>query len=115
METSLYRTFGAFATLTLQNLARFANFHKAFVSCNGGIQDNAVATFSEEEGESQRIALNRIPIKEYLLADHEVKSNKFDFYTFYTISLRIDYHRSDSKLEQRNVRTTFKTNKRYSF
>ena len=48
---------GAFVgTLTLQDLANL-QFSKAFVSCNG-IKDKAIATFSEEEGEVQRIALN---------------------------------------------------------
>lgn len=48
---------GAFVgTLTLQNLSNL-QFSKAFVSCNG-IQNGALATFSEEEGEAQRIALN---------------------------------------------------------
>ena len=87
---------GAFVgTLTLQNLANL-QFSKAFVSCNG-IQDNAIATFSEEEGESQRIALNNSN-KKYLLADNS-KFNKFDFYTFYNIS-DIDTIVLDSKLSK---------------
>ena len=87
---------GAFVgTLTLQNLANL-QFSKAFVSCNG-IKDNAIATFSEEEGESQRIALNNSN-KKYLLADNS-KFNKFDFYTFYNIS-DIDTIVSDSKLSK---------------
>ena len=87
---------GAFVgTLTLQNLANL-QFAKAFVSCNG-IKDNAIATFSEEEGESQRIALNNSN-KKYLLADNS-KFNKFDFYTFYNIS-DIDTIVSDSKLSK---------------
>ncbi|ODJ78099.1 DeoR/GlpR family DNA-binding transcription regulator, partial [Streptococcus pneumoniae] len=74
---------GAFVgTLTLQNLSNL-QFSKAFVSCNG-IQNGALATFSEEEGEAQRIALNNSN-KKYLLADHS-KFNTFDFYTFYNIS-----------------------------
>ena len=52
---------------------------------------------SEEEGESQRIALNNSN-KKYLLADHS-KFNKFDFYTFYNIS-DIDTIVSDSKLSK---------------
>ena len=85
---------GAFVgTLTLQNLSNL-QFYKAFVSCNG-IQNGALATFSEEEGEAQRIALNNSN-KKYLLADHS-KFNKFDFYTFYNIS-NLDTIVSDSKL-----------------
>jgi len=87
---------GAFVgTLTLQDLTNL-QFSKAFVSCNG-IKDKAIATFSEEEGEVQRIALNNAN-KKYLLADHS-KFNKFDFYTFYNIS-EIDTIVSDSKLSQ---------------
>mgnify|MGYP002754592010 FL=1 len=87
---------GAFVgTLTLQYLSSL-QFSKAFVSCNG-IKDNANATFSEEEGESQRIALNNSN-KKYLLADNS-KFNKFDFYTFYNIS-DIDTIVSDSKLSK---------------
>lgn len=85
---------GAFVgTLTLQNLSNL-QFSKAFVSCNG-IQNGALATFSEEEGEAQRIALNNSN-KKYLLADHS-KFNKSDFYTFYNIS-NLDTIVSDSKL-----------------
>lgn len=85
---------GAFVgTLTLQNLSNL-QFSKAFVSCNG-IQNGALATFSEEEGEAQRIALNNSN-KKYLLADHS-KFNKFDFYTFYNVS-NLDTIVSDSKL-----------------
>lgn len=87
---------GAFVgTLTLQDLTNL-QFSKAFVSCNG-IKDKAIATFSEEEGEVQRIALNNAN-KKYLLADHS-KFNKFDFYNFYNIS-EIDTIVSDSKLSQ---------------
>ena len=85
---------GAFVgTLTLQNLSNL-QFSKAFVSCNG-IQNGALATFSEEEGEAQRIALNNSN-KKYLLADHS-KFNKFDLYTFYNVS-NLDTIVSDSKL-----------------
>ena len=87
---------GAFVgTLTLQYLSSL-QFSKAFVSCNG-IKEHAIATFSEEEGEVQRIALNNAN-KKYLLADHS-KFNKFDFYTFYNIS-EIDTIVSDAKLSQ---------------
>ncbi|WP_112443721.1 DeoR/GlpR family DNA-binding transcription regulator [Streptococcus sp. 596553] len=85
---------GAFVgTLTLQNLSNL-QFSKAFVSCNG-IQNGALATFSEEEGEAQRIALTNSN-KKYLLADNS-KFNKFDFYTFYNVS-NLDTIVSDSKL-----------------
>ena len=85
---------GAFVgTLTLQDLASL-QFSKAFVSCNG-IKDQAIATFSEDEGEAQKLALENAN-KKYLLADHS-KFGKFDFFTFYNIS-DIDTIITDSKL-----------------
>ena len=87
---------GAFVgTLTLQDLTSRQFFNDCVIS--NGIKDKAIATFSEEEGEVQRIALNNAN-KKYLLADHS-KFNKFDFYTFYNIS-EIDTIVSDSKLSQ---------------
>lgn len=63
--------------LTLQDIESL-QFSKAFVSCNG-IKDHAIATFSEEEGEVQKLALNNA--NKNPLADHS-KFDKFDFYTF---------------------------------
>lgn len=91
---------GAFVgSLTLQDLASL-QFSKAFVSCNG-IKEHAIATFSEEEGEVQKIALQNAN-KKYLLADHS-KFDKFDFYTFYNIS-EIDTIISDSKLNDKTLK-----------
>ena len=91
---------GAFVgTLTLQDLASL-QFSKAFVSCNG-IKEHAIATFSEEEGEVQKIALQNAN-KKYLLADHS-KFDKFDFYTFYNIA-DIDTIISDSKLNDKTLK-----------
>lgn len=87
---------GAFVgTLTLQDLSGL-QFSKAFVSCNG-IKDHSIATFSEDEGEVQKLALEKAN-KKYLLADHS-KFDKFDFYTFYNIAA-IDTIISDSKLSE---------------
>ena len=95
---------GAFVgTLTLQDLASL-QFSKAFVSCNG-IKEHAIATFSEEEGEVQKIALKNAN-KKYLLADHS-KFDKFDFYTFYNIS-EIDTVISDSKLSDKTLKSLAK-------
>lgn len=95
---------GAFVgTLTLQDLSSL-QFSKAFVSCNG-IKEHAIATFSEEEGEVQKIALQNANIK-YLLADHS-KFDKFDFYTFYNIS-EIDTVISDSKLSDKTLKSLAK-------
>ncbi|ETJ06789.1 MAG: Lactose phosphotransferase system repressor, partial [Streptococcus parasanguinis DORA_23_24] len=98
---------GAFVgTLTLQDIESL-QFSKAFVSCNG-IKDHAIATFSEDEGEVQKLALNNAN-KKILLADHS-KFNKFDFYTFYNIA-DIDTIISDSKLNQETLKTLSKQTK----
>ena len=95
---------GAFVgTLTLQDLSSL-QFSKAFVSCNG-IKEHAIATFSEEEGEVQKIALQNAN-KKYLLADHS-KFDKFDFYTFYNIA-DIDTIISDSKLSDKTLKSLTK-------
>ena len=57
---------GAFVgTLTLQDIESL-QFSKAFVSCNG-IKDHAIATFSEDEGEVQKLALNNANKRFFLL------------------------------------------------
>ena len=57
---------GAFVgTLTLQDIESL-QFSKAFVSCNG-IKDYAIATFSEDEGEVQKLALNNANKRFFLL------------------------------------------------
>ncbi|MBO3445537.1 DeoR/GlpR family DNA-binding transcription regulator [Clostridium sp. CCUG 7971] len=74
---------GPIANSTLKNL----NFTKAFVSSNG-IHNEDISTYSVEEGEAQRIALNNSRTK-YLVADNK-KLNKDDFYVFYDLH-DIDY------------------------
>ena len=98
---------GAFVgTLTLQDIESL-QFSKAFVSCNG-IKDQAIATFSEDEGEVQKLALNNAN-KKILLADHS-KFDKFDFYTFYNIA-DIDTIISDSKLSAETLKALSKQTK----
>ena len=98
---------GAFVgTLTLQDIASL-QFSKAFVSCNG-IKDHAIATFSEDEGEAQKLALENAN-KKYLLADHS-KFDKFDFFTFYNIS-DIDTIITDSKLSDQTLQSLSKQTK----
>ena len=98
---------GAFVgTLTLQDIANL-QFSKAFVSCNG-IKDHAIATFSEDEGEAQKLALENAN-KKYLLADHS-KFDKFDFFTFYNIS-DIDTIITDSKLSDQTLLSLSKQTK----
>ena len=93
-------------TLTLQDIESL-QFSKAFVSCNG-IKDQAIATFSEDEGEVQKLALNNAN-KKILLADHS-KFDKFDFYTFYNIA-DIDTIISDSKLSAEALKALSKQTK----
>ncbi len=57
-------------------------FSKAFISCNG-IFNDAVTTYSPDEGEVQKIALNNARNK-YLLADNK-KFSREDFYTYYNL------------------------------
>ena len=98
---------GAFVgTFTLQDIESL-QFSKAFVSCNG-IKDQAIATFSEDEGEVQKLALNNAN-KKILLADHS-KFDKFDFYTFYNIA-DIDTIISDSKLSAETLKALSKQTK----
>ena len=98
---------GAFVgTLTLQDISNL-QFSKAFVSCNG-IKDHAIATFSEDEGEAQKLALENAN-KKYLLADHS-KFDKFDFFTFYNIS-DIDTIITDSKLSDETLLSLSKQTK----
>ena len=98
---------GAFVgTFTLQDIESL-QFSKAFVSCNG-IKDQAIATFSEDEGEVQKLALNNAN-KKILLADHS-KFDKFDFYTFYNIA-DIDTFISDSKLSAETLKALSKQTK----
>lgn len=70
---------GPLANQNLQNL----NFTKAFVSSNGVHQDQ-ISTYSIEEGQSQKIALNNSREK-FLLVDSQ-KFNKEDFYVFYHLT-----------------------------
>ena len=92
--------------MTLQDIESL-QFSKAFVSCNG-IKDHAIATFSEDEGDVQKLALNNAN-KKILLADHS-KFDKFDFYTFYNIA-DIDTIISDSKLSDENLKALSKQTK----
>ena len=71
-------------------------FSKAFVSANGVFGDS-VATYSESEGEIQRIALDNA-FEKFLLVDHE-KFDKYDFYDFYNVS-KIDHLVTDSGISE---------------
>lgn len=85
---------GAFVgSLAIQNISSL-KFAKAFISCNG-IYKNDVATYSEAEGEIQRLAFNNA-IEKFLLVDNQ-KFNAFDFFIFYHLE-DIDAIITDSKV-----------------
>ncbi|OOL67931.1 DeoR family transcriptional regulator [Enterococcus faecium] len=67
--------------ITNDNLRRL-KFTKAFISSNG-VHNEAISTYSTEEGEAQQIALNNSR-KKYLLVDNK-KFNRDDFYVFYNL------------------------------
>lgn len=70
---------GSVALRALENM----RFSKAFISVNG-IVNNAVYTYSEAEGEIQRVALNCSAQK--ILAADSSKFGCYDFYEFYQLS-----------------------------
>ncbi|WP_164683793.1 DeoR/GlpR family DNA-binding transcription regulator [Streptococcus hyointestinalis] len=74
---------GAFVGSLTANYLQNLKFSKAFVSANG-IFGNSIATYSENEGKIQHIALDNA-IETFLLIDHK-KFDKYDFYDFYSIS-----------------------------
>lgn len=73
---------GSFVGPLCNEMLERLKFHRAFFSCNG-IAGSEVMTSSLEEGENQKIALNRSRVR-YLLADHE-KFSREDFYTYYSL------------------------------
>ena len=87
---------GAFVGSLTANYLQNLKFSKAFVSANGVFGDS-VATYSENEREIQRIALDNA-FEKFLLVDHE-KFNKYDFYDFYNVS-KIDHLVTDSSISE---------------
>lgn len=73
---------GTFVGPITNNDLSLLKFSKAFISCNG-IYNDAITTYSLEEGEVQKIALNNSRHK-YLLADFK-KFSREDFYTYYNL------------------------------
>ncbi len=87
---------GAFVGSLTSTYLKELKFSKAFVSANGVFGDS-VATYSESEGEIQRIALDNA-FEKFLLVDHE-KFDKYDFYDFYNVS-KIDHLVTDSGISE---------------
>ncbi|MDA9462578.1 Lactose phosphotransferase system repressor [Enterococcus mundtii 3F] len=73
---------GAFVGPITNDNLRKLKFTKSFISANG-VHNEAISTYSTEEGEAQQIALNHSKNK-YLLVDHQ-KFNRDDFYIFYQL------------------------------
>lgn len=74
-------------------------FQKAFFSCNG-IAGSELTTSSLEEGENQKIALNRSKSR-YLLADHE-KFSREDFYVYYSL-YNLDLVITDDQIPEKTL------------
>lgn len=90
---------GAFVgSLAKDNLSKL-KFSKAFTATNAVNKDN-VATYSENEGTIQRLAIDRAREK-YLLADY-TKFKRFDFYDFYETA-RFDAIITDSRVDKASI------------
>ena len=81
---------GSMATTNLKTL----RFSKAFVSANA-VSDNAIATYSDVEGEIQQLALDNA-VEKILLVD-STKFNRYDFFNFYTLE-QIDTIITDNQI-----------------
>ena len=87
---------GAFVgSLAKDNLTKL-KFSKAFTATNA-VNPEHVATYSENEGAIQHLAIDNA-IEKYLLADH-TKFKRFDFYDFYETP-RFDAIITDNGLDQ---------------
>lgn len=88
---------GAFVgSLAIENI-KSLKFSKAFVSSNG-VNADTIATYSEEEGKIQCLALE-CSIEKFLLIDYS-KFGKYDFYQFYDTS-KLDYILTNSIIPQK--------------
>lgn len=90
---------GAFVGPITNDNLRKLKFTKAFISSNG-VHNEAISTYSTEEGEAQQIALNNSRRK-YLLVDNK-KFNRDDFYVFYNL------HDFDLLITDNNITTELK-------
>lgn len=90
---------GAFVGSLATNTVRKLRFKRAFIGVNG-LNDDKVFTYSEDEGEIQRIALDNSQLR-YIVADH-TKVGKEDFYSFYNLD-EVTGVISDSAIDDRSV------------
>lgn len=96
---------GAFVGTIANDFISSIHVSKSFIGVNG-LDPSAIYTSNEDEGLTQKCALN-IAEKKYVIADHH-KLNKKDFYSFYSLK-NIDYLITDSKIsneDQKNFDST---------
>lgn len=73
---------GAFIGSLANSLIEQLHFQKSFISVNG-VNNNKVTSSNPDEGQMQKLALDRSDQK-YIVADH-TKFDQEDFYTFYAL------------------------------
>lgn len=86
---------GSFATGTVRKL----RFKRAFIGVNG-INGDKVFTYSEDEGEIQKIALDNSQLR-YIVSDH-TKVGREDFFSFYNLD-EVNFVISDSAIDNRSI------------
>lgn len=92
---------GAFVGTIANDFVSSIHVQKSFIGVNG-LDHSLIFTSNEDEGLTQKYALNSSE-KKYIIADHH-KLNKKDFYGFYSIK-NADYLITDSEIpneEKRN-------------
>lgn len=87
---------GAFVGTIANDFISSIHVSKSFIGVNG-LDQSAIYTSNEDEGLTQKCALN-IAEKKFIVADH-YKLNKKDFYSFYSIN-DLDYLITDSKISK---------------
>lgn len=87
---------GSFCGVLANQIVSSLKFNKAFISCNG-IIDDQITTASMEEGELQKIACNNAR-EVYLLADGH-KFNREDFYVYYHL-YNVDVLITDDRIHE---------------
>lgn len=87
---------GAFVGTIANDFISNIHVSKCFIGVNG-LDQSAIYTSNEDEGLTQKCALN-IAEKKFIVADR-YKLNKKDFYSFYSID-NLDYLITDSKISK---------------
>lgn len=90
---------GAFVGTIANDFISSIHVSKSFIGVNG-IDQSAIYTSNEDEGLTQKCALN-IAEKKFIIADHH-KLNKKDFYSFFSLK-NVDYLITDSKIPKEDL------------